>query len=268
MGRFSKLELGQDKAPPKAAARRRAEEISPAARPEEDVDAHGNLRRGTDLLLQGQSQEALRRFGRAIHLDSTLLDAWAGQIDALIELGQTREAEVWASRALAQFPDDPTLLSLRATLLARQGMHRRAIGASDYALSRGHTLRAWIARAEVLLAANSSNAPPCLEKTLAEIPEGDWENLVRVGMVLLRHRRHAQALDVFQRACAAQPGHAPLWLRVAACHERLGFTERAIEACERALEIDPGNREVENALHRFAHRGPLARVWRWITGRR
>ena len=82
MGRFSKLELGQSApapAPPREA--KRPAEPSLIARPEESVDAHGCLRRGAELLFEGESDEALRLFGRALHLDSTLHEAWVGQID-------------------------------------------------------------------------------------------------------------------------------------------------------------------------------------------
>lgn len=267
MGRFSKLELGsQSGEPPRDRPVPPAQEPSPAARPEQDYDARGYLRLGTDLFLRGQFEEALRRYGQAIKLDSTLLEAWVGQIDALAESGQTREADVWCARALDQFPDDPTLLSIRAVLFARQGMLQRALGASDYALQRGHSLRAWIARGEILLHGKSPNAVACLDKALEQVPDGDWMNLVRIGAVYARHRRHAKALEVFQRACAVEPGRAHLWRSLSECHEHLGFMDRAIETAQRALEIEPNDLVTESRIRRLANTGLLARLrrrFRW-----
>jgi tetratricopeptide (TPR) repeat protein len=264
MGRFSKLELGQS-APPEAAPA--VAPPSEAAREEEGYDALSWLRRGEELFFRGQHEPALRAFGQALRNDSTLHEAWVGQIDSLIALNQTREAEVWTTRALDQFPDDPTLLSLRASLLARQGMLKRAMGTSDYALSRGHTLRAWLARGDILLEAESANAAHCLEKALEEIHDTDWQSLTRLGLIWLRHRRHAQALEVFQRACAAQPANAQLWRHIAECQSRLGFNQRAIEAARRAHELEPNDRKTEAMLARLTKESFLKRLWRRLRRR-
>lgn len=259
MGRFSKLELGQSPVPAAEGAL-----APPAARPEESCDAPAWVARGEEHLFAGRPEPALRAFSQALRLDSTLHAAWVGQIDALVELGQVREAELWTTRALDQFPDDPTLLSLRAVLLARQGMLKRAMGTSDYALSRGHTRRAWIARGEILLAADNSNAAFCLGKALEEIAESDWQSLMRLGLVWSRHRRPAQALDLFQRAAAAAPTNAHLWRLIADCQARLGATQRAIESAKRALELEPDSRETQALLRSLVKAHPLKRLWRWM----
>ncbi|MBN1475810.1 tetratricopeptide repeat protein [Candidatus Sumerlaeota bacterium] len=269
MGRFSRLEIGDAQPQPEPPEEGRGEEISPAAREEEEYNAAGYLRRGHEHFFRREFHEALRRFSQALRLDSRLHEAWVGQIDALIEQGQLREAEHTVTNALTQFPDDPTLLSLRGVLLARQGMAQRAIKASDYALSVNHTLRAWICRGEILLASDrhgsssaEANANFCLTKALEQIPDGDWENLARVGLAYLRSRRHAKALDVFRRACLAAPDQAQLWRHVAECQEALGYDDQAISTLQRALEIEPGDNATEDWMRRLSKRGPISRLLR------
>lgn len=267
MGRFSKLELGSDESPRPNETGPAGEALSPLAREDEQYDPPSLLRRGLDRLFDGDPREALRLFGKALQGDSTLLEAWIGQIDALLALDQIREADVWTTRALGAFPDDPTLLSLRGVLMARQGMLKRAIGTSDFALSKGQSLRSWIARGEILLTADNANAAACLDKAAEQIHAGDWMNLARVGTTWMRHRRWAQAHDVLLRAAAAEPRRAQLWRHLAECQMRLGFTEQAMNSQRRVLELVPGDRRAEAALHRLAKTGPLTRLWRRIWRR-
>jgi hypothetical protein len=48
---------------------------------------------------------------------------------------------------------------------------------------------------------------------------------------------------------------------------RLGFTEQAMNSQRRVLELVPGDRRAEAALHRLAKTGPLTRLWRRIWRR-
>jgi tetratricopeptide (TPR) repeat protein len=259
MSRFSKLEL-HDREPGRAPATTR-EAVNPLARAEDDLTAHGLLNRGLEHLFDNRAQEALRLFSRALAEEPTLLEAWAGQIEALIGMDQLREADVWTGRALERFPDDVTLTSLRAVLLARQGMTNRGIGTSDYAMAQGEALFAWIARGEVLLIAGNANANFCLDKALAEAPGNDWMNPTRVGLVHLRHRQPAKALEAFQRAVSVEPTRARLWSLIAECQLRLGLNEKAVESARRALELDPGQTAHEDLLRRAAGTGVLQRLW-------
>lgn len=265
MGRFSKLELGQPQ-PTKEQSGREAPPASPNARPEGSHDPHSLVRQGSDLLIRGEHREAMRLFGRALQLNSTLLEAWVGQIDSLIAMNQIREAEVWSGRALEQYPDDPTLLSIRGTILARQGMLKRAIGTSDYAMTQGHTVRSWICRSEILMMANNSNASFCMEKAIEMIEENDWESLMHVGLVYHRWSRWAQALEIFQRASAILSNRVELWLLIGECQARIGLTNQAHESFKRAQEIEPNNRHIEAMIKRWVKAGPLDRLGRRIVG--
>ena len=272
MGRFSKLEIGGQRPP--APAERPADPEVINARPEEPHDAPGYLRMGIDLFFRRQFKEALRRFSQAIKLDSTLHEAWVGQIDTLIEEGELREAEQCVSAALLQFPDDPTLLSLKGLLLARNGMVTRGLGYSDRAGKISHTLRTWISRGEILLmgkahgsARAESNANFCLDKALEQTHAGDWQTLTRIGLVWLRNHCHTKAIDCFRQAPAAEPANAQIWRHIAECQARLGHDDQAIVSLQRALEIEPNDNATETMIHRLSKRGPLSRLWRRLCRR-
>lgn len=274
MGRFSNLELddGQprdDRGEGQRASAPRPDQL-PAinARDEDAYDAHGLIRIGWRAHFDAQHEEALRRFGQALQEDSRVHEGWVGQIDSLTALGQIREAEIWATRALDQFPDDATILSLRAVLLARQGMAKRAVGTSDYAMAQGESLRAWICRGEVLLALDSPNANVVLDKALTQIEPHDWMNLTRIAQAFARHRRHAKAIPAFQQALAVEPGHARLWCQLAESQVACGFTQEAIASGKHALEIEPDSRATQDLVRRLTKTNPLASLWRKLKRRK
>jgi tetratricopeptide (TPR) repeat protein len=163
-------------------------------------------------------------------------------------MDQVKEGDLWVTRAIAVFPEDATLLSLRALIYAYKGMMNRAIGASDYALSRGGSAYAWIARAEILLRARNKNAPFCFDKAL-EVAGGDnWKVAMHIGLVYFRRRMYSSALNFFRRACVVEMGNYYLWYHLGRCYYYLSFKNEAMEALNRALEINPECREAERAL--------------------
>src|SRR5213078_3430249 len=100
--------------------------------------------------------------------------AWTCQVRMLIELGEFREARLWADKALERFPHEPDLLAAKAVALARSGDLQGALSFSDAAIEeRGDTPYVWLARADVLLARHEPRADYCLEKALRLAP-GDW----------------------------------------------------------------------------------------------
>jgi tetratricopeptide (TPR) repeat protein len=166
MGRFSQLEptggnapqeetgngapalgasaLGAAAATPAPAPPRGGKVVRPQGAPgdldddaPEGRDAPATSAQGDDAYFSGNWDRALRLYSRAIQLDSTLVAPWAGQVYALLRKGQHSEAMTWANRALEVFPEHPSLLGARGVVYAAQGMVRRAVGASDYALSKG-----------------------------------------------------------------------------------------------------------------------------------
>jgi tetratricopeptide (TPR) repeat protein len=71
----------------------------------------------------------------------------------LIELGEFREAKLWADKALERFPNEPELLAAKAVALGRSGDLQGALAFSDASIEeRGDTPYVWLARGDVMLA--------------------------------------------------------------------------------------------------------------------
>jgi len=247
MGRFAKLETGKAEAPEAASGPRTA----PAARrivEPETYDFTYYVEEADKQYFTGRYDKALRIYSRALQVDNSQIYPWVGQVFSLLAMNQIKEADLWVTRAIGLFPEDATLLSLRALIYAHKGMMNRAIGASDYALSRGGTAYAWMARGEILLRAKNKNAPFCFDKALEVAGADNWKVAMHVGLVYFRRRMYSSALDFFRRACVVEMGNYHLWYHLGRCYYYLSFRNEAIEAFNRALEIHPECREAERGL--------------------
>src|SRR4030042_257504 len=125
MDRFSQLEFGDDAAPEGAKSRQE---------PLRDADYY--YREATKYWLAADYETALRNYSRVLEQNSTVFEGWSGQVLMLIELGEYREAGVWADKALELFPDHPELLALKALACARDARMDQAIAYSDNAVSK------------------------------------------------------------------------------------------------------------------------------------
>ncbi len=72
-----------------------------------------------DAFSQGDFETALRLYARVLEHNPNSVAAWTGQVRALVELGEFREARIWADKALERFPTAPELLRVAAILLPR-----------------------------------------------------------------------------------------------------------------------------------------------------
>ncbi len=265
MGRFSKLETGK---PDGAGAPKPASPPSPTG-PLETVsyDYGYYVEQADRLFFTGQYAQALRLYSRALQTDNAQVYPWIGQVFSLLAMDQVKEADLWVTRAIEAFPNDATLLSLRALIFALRGMLNRAIGASDYAMTRGATAYSWLARGRILLEARNTNAPFCFDKALELAGNDDWKTAMHIGLIYFRHRMYSSALAHFRRACAIEMGNYFLWYHLGRCYHYLAFTEEAVQAFHRALELNPDFHEAERALHQAKRSNFLTRFFRRLFRR-
>src|ERR1700683_1569825 len=107
-------------------------------------------------------EKALRSFAKVLEYNPQNAAAWTGQVRMLIELGELREARLWADKALERFPNEPELLAAKAVALGRAGDLQDALAFSDASIEeRGDTPYVWLARGDVLLAREESRADFC-----------------------------------------------------------------------------------------------------------
>ena len=134
----------------------------------------------------GRFESALRLYTRALRDDRTVVPAWVGQVQMLVQLGEHHEARVWSDKALEIFHDNGELLSAKAQACVRMADTKSALACSDKALQTpGHSPWRWIVRGEILLAKKEKRSESCFEKAIAE-----------KGSQLVRPSHHSQDLPV------------------------------------------------------------------------
>jgi Flp pilus assembly protein TadD len=192
--------------------------------------------------------------------------AWTAQVRMLIELGEYREARVWADKALERFPNDPELLAAKAVALGRSGDLDSALAFSDASIEeRGDTPYIWLARADVLLAREESRADYCLAKALLLAP-GDWFTAWLAARIRYFYEQFSLALALFEQAVKLHASHFRLWLELGRCQQSLGWISLAEVSFAQAQQLDPGNPEVRAAIVRLSQTGFFQRLRDWSRG--
>lgn len=269
LGRFSRLErtVGSpgaetDAQPPRPPIKepKAPQPTAPATAAPEPADYPTFIQRGDTHFFQGEYEKALRFYSRALQMESTRHYPWIGQIYCLLQMRQLSEADLWVTRALELFPDDASLLSLRSVVLARKGMIKRAIGTSDYAMTRGSSPFCWLTRGEVLLLAENTNSAFCFEKVMESIEPDDWHMPFRIGLVYFEQGLWSSALEYYQKAAARRAANFWLWYHLGLCYTRLAFQQEAIDAFRQSIALNPSFPPTHEALRRATRVSPLARL--------
>lgn len=251
MSRFSKLEFEY------VSPGRLEQAPGPVAR-----DEAYHLREATSAFENGGFEGALRAYASVLEHNPQNPVPWTGQVRMLIELGEFREAKLWADKALELFPHEPELLAAKAVALARRGDFKSAMAFSDASFGqRGDSSYLWIARADVLLAQKQSRSAYCLERALALAP-ADWLAHWLISRILSYHGRFVEALASIQKALALDASRIQLWLQAALCQQRLGLQDAAFESSTHALRLDPGNPLAREMMASLEMTPPLFLWWR------
>lgn len=253
-GRFSKLEKKIDPEEPPEIFPDPVAQLQRS--PVDSADYPTFIQQGDEAYFTGNYRDALRHYSRALQEENTHVYPWIGQISSLIELKQYREAELWSNKALEQFPEDSSLLSQRARVLALTGNLKRAMGASDYALTKGATSWSWLARGDVLLQAGEKNALLCFEKAVEEAGKEDWHVPLIAGMNFSRRRQWASAQDFLRRSVETNPKNYFSWCEYGRALHQLSFFDRAQDAITRSLQLKPDYKPALE-LERISFRTPL-----------
>jgi Flp pilus assembly protein TadD len=209
----------------------------------------------------GQFEPGLRAYSKVLEYNSKCVLAWTGQVRMLIELGEYREAKLWADKALERFPNEPELLAAKAVALGRSGDLQGALAFSDASIEeRGDTPYVWLARGDVLLAREETRADYCFEKALLLAPH-DWFVLWLAARIRFFYEQFALALKLMQRAVELNPGNFLLWLEQGHCQQAIGLVGAAELSFTQAQQLNPQGQAANTALLRISNVGMVAR-WR------
>jgi tetratricopeptide (TPR) repeat protein len=212
----------------------------------------------------GDFESGLRLFSKVLEFNPRNVAAWTGQVRMLIELGEFREAKLWADKALEKFPHDPELLAAKAVALGRSGDLQGALAFSDASVEeRGDTPYIWLARGDVLLARNEHRAEASFERALLLAP-GDWVVAWLAARIRCYYEQFASALKLLQQAVEWKADHFFLWLALGECQQALGLVTPARKSFEIARELNPRCAAASLKLTSVSNIGVGRRFLQWL----
>jgi len=114
MSRFGNLELGGE-------SEDQSQQVAPALVKDEAY----YFAMARSAFENGDFEQALRNYSKVLEYNPQNAAAWTAQVRMLIELGEFREAKLWADKALERFPQWPELLAAKADAPGRAGLFGR-----------------------------------------------------------------------------------------------------------------------------------------------
>lgn len=247
MSRFNNLEFGEQR-PEQASGQHNA------AR-----DGQPYLTQAEDAFRRGRFESALRYYAKVLEFDPACANAWTGQVRMLIELGEFKEARLWADKALERFPNDAELLAAKAVALARDGDTASAMALSDASVEvRGDTPYVWVARGDVLLARDERRAESCFDRALALAK--DWLVAWSIARVCSHYRKFSAALRHARQAVERDATQAVCWVQMGLCQQSLGLLEPARVSFAQAVQLDPECAQAGRSIHAIQSAGWWTRI--------
>lgn len=205
----------------------------------------------------------LRLYSKVLEFNPENAAAWTGQVRMLIELGEFREAKLWADKALERFPHEPELLAAKAVALGRSGDLQGALAFSDASVEeRGDTPYIWLARGDVLMARAETRADYCFDKALLLAPR-DWFTTWLAARIRYYYQQFALALKLVQQAVACHATHFVLWLELGRCQQAVGLVGLARNSFLQAQQLNPNSDLVRDALTKLSRTGLGTRLRGW-----
>lgn len=250
MDRFSQLEFDE----------KEPERKRPQGEPVRDANYF--LRTALKYWLAGDFEVALRNYSRVLEQNKLAFEGWIGQVLMLIELGEYKEALIWADKALGLFPEHPELLAVKAIACCRDAKMDKAIAYSDNSISKEQiTSRVWLARAEVMISRKSQVADGCISKAISIA--GKMVPVIKLEAArLLRKKGHySAAIGHLNEVVHVFPKSALAWYELGCCQAKLGLPQ-AQAAIEQSLQFRPDWEVAKKALNKCSSRGFFSRFFR------
>ncbi len=208
--------------------------------------------------LNGDFEVALRNYSRTLEKNNSIFEAWAGQVQMLIELEEYFEAKVWADKALEFFPENPELLSLKAVACARDGQMEKAVAYSDDSVTKDNlTARVWLARAEIMQEHKGAVADTCLSKAVKLDSDSNPIVKLEAARLLRRWGQYGNAIQYLNYVLQKFPDSALAWYELGCCQMKLGRPE-ARETLEQCVNLQP-QWEIAKQMLRKCGRGGFFR---------
>ncbi|MER7573990.1 tetratricopeptide repeat protein [Streptomyces sp. NPDC126514] len=208
-----------------------------------DLDARtralAHASRGTILRRDGQYQQAVLEYDRAVALDAELTRAYADRGIARAHLGEYEAAVEDLDRAHALDPEDAEILATRGDYHRILGDHEAALRDLDRAIELDRTLStAWAARGVTHHALGRNDlALADLDHTLALAPDFVWALVRRARVRRSRDERELQLADL-NRALALAPDTPWVLCERGDALSAAGREQEALADYQRAIDLD------------------------------
>ncbi len=257
MARFDHLELGGP-SPDEPEAK--------GMRLRESRDERHWLKQADTNRRQGQYENALRFYSRALEENKTLIRGWLGQVQMLVLLAEAPEADTWSRKSLELFPGNGDLLAARAQAVCRMGDKRQALALSDGAMAaEGNSAFRWQVRGEIMLAGKQAIDAHCFDK--AQQIDRDWLVPLESALIYLHHDLASKAQARARAATEAAPDQFYAWYVYGRAQAALGFQKQARQSFEQCLKICPGHVDAMTSM-KLPGGGFLSRLWHGLFGGR
>lgn len=214
----------------------------------------------------GHYENALRLYSRALEDDKSLVIGWLGQVQMLILLGESVEAELWSRKALELFPGNGDLLAGRAQAMRRSSDVKQAMNLSDGSLKApGQSAYRWLVRGELMVATEQATDRHCFDK--AAQADKDWLVLLEIARVYLELGYPSRALVRIRKAVELAPSRYYAWYVQGQIELGLGLEAAARKSWQHCLELCPMHENAERDLRDLDHGGwSFRRLWRRVFG--
>ena len=186
----------------------------------------------------GNYETALRFYSRALEIDKTMVPAWIGQVQMLVQLSEYPQASLWSQKALELFPSHGDLMASQAHAECRMGNMKNAFALSDGALrQRGESAYRWQVRGELMVAGRQRTDRHCFDK--AQVADGDWLVPLETAVIYCYYKAYNLGQQRAQQAVEKASDAYYAWYVLGLCQAKLGFDTSARGSFERCLELCP-----------------------------
>lgn len=208
------------------------------AQPRVDKDEKYWARLGDENRRTGSYETGLRFYSRALECDKTLVTAWVGQVQMLVQLQEYPQASLWSQKALELFPAHGDLIAGQAQAECRMGNMKKAYTLSDTALrQRGESAYRWQVRGELVVAGKQHTDRHCFDK--AQVADHDWIVPLESALIYCYYAVYSQAQQRAQIAVEKAPTAYYPWYVLGLCQSKLGFDSSAITSFNRCVQLCP-----------------------------
>ena len=255
--RFDKLEFERPEERPS----------KPEAEPRVEKDEKYWMRLAEENRRTGNYETALRFYSRTLEADKTLVPAWVGQVQMLVQLQEYPQAALWSQKALELFPSNGDLMAGQAQAECRMGNLKKAYALSDGALrQRGESAYRWQVRGELMIVGKEKSDRHCFDK--AQLADSDWLVPLESALIYSLYKIFSKAQQRAQAAVEKAPDAYFAWYVLGLCQSKLGFDTSAIGSFQRCLELCPRHAESLSALAELERpHWPFARLFGRLMGR-